>query len=121
MLSAWAQRASPRAPASVNMWPASESSAKLPDQNPGADLGDQERAGEGQRDEETPPEEIAQVGQVGVAMVVIMAVVVTMAVLVIVTVVVAVLGLHVRYYSPIGYLTGDSFRPPVSEPTVYRR
>ena len=57
----------------------------------------------------------------GVAVIVIMAVVMTMAGLVIVTMVVAVLGLHVGYYTPIGYLTSDSFASSVREPTVYRR
>jgi hypothetical protein len=57
-------------------------------------------------------------------MVMIRPVVVTVAVVVtgvIVTVVVAGLGLHVGYYTPIGYLTRDSFASSVREPTVYRR
>lgn len=40
---------------------------------------------------------------------------------VIVTVMVAGLGLHVGYYTPIGYLTSDSFAWSVRERTVYRR
>ena len=57
-------------------------------------------------------------------MVMIRPVVVTVAVVVtgvIVTVVIAGLGLHVGYYTPIGYLTRDSFASSVREPTVYRR
>ena len=60
---------------------------------PGSDLDDQEAAGERERDEETPSGQIAQIGQVGVGMAVVLIMTVVMVVVsvVIVTSVVAVL------------------------------
>ena len=68
--------------------------------DPGADLDDQEGGGEGQRDEQTPSGQVAQIDQMGMG--VVMRVIVTpmLVTMVIVTVGVLGLGSHVRLLYP---------------------